>query len=138
MDVYKIRGGKPLRGTIKVSGAKNSAVALIPASILAESPVTIDGLPEISDVHTLQALLEDIGGKVKFEAGKMTIDPREMIAMPLPNGNVKKLRASYYLMGAMLGRFKHAAIGLPGGCHFGPVDRPAYKGFRSIRCKSDE
>ena len=70
MDVYKIRGGKPLRGTIKVSGAKNSAVALIPASILAESPVTIDGLPEISDVHTLQALLEDIGGKVKFEDGQ--------------------------------------------------------------------
>ena len=139
MDVYKIRGGKPLRGTIKVSGAKNSAVALIPASILAESPVTIDGLPEISDVHTLQALLEDIGGKVKFEAGKMTIDPSEMIAMPLPNGNVKKLRASYYMMGAMLGRFKHAAIGLPGGCHLGPrpIDQHI-KGFRSIGCKSDE
>ena len=136
MDVYKIRGGKPLRGTIKVSGAKNSAVALIPASILAESPVTIDGLPEISDVHTLQALLEDIGGKVKFEAGKMTIDPSEMIAMPLPNGNVKKLRASYYLMGAMLGRFKHAAIGLPGGCHLGPrpIDQHI-KGFEALGAK---
>src|SRR6185312_8042553 len=120
MDVYKIKGGKPLQGTIKVSGAKNSAVALIPASILADSPVTIDGLPEISDVLTLQALLEDIGGKVEFESGKMTIDPTEMIAMPLPNGNVKKLRASYYMMGAMLGRFKHAVIGLPGGCHLGP------------------
>ena len=136
MDVYKIRGGKPLRGTIKVSGAKNSAVALIPASILAESPVTIDGLPEISDVHTLQALLEDIGGKVKFEAGKMTIDPTEMIAMPLPNGNVKKLRASYYMMGAMLGRFKHAAIGLPGGCHLGPrpIDQHI-KGFEALGAK---
>lgn len=136
MDVYKIRGGKPLRGTIKVSGAKNSAVALIPASILAESPVTIDGLPEISDVHTLQALLEDIGGKVKFEAGKMTIDPSEMIAMPLPNGNVKKLRASYYMMGAMLGRFKHAAIGLPGGCHLGPrpIDQHI-KGFEALGAK---
>ena len=66
MDVYKIKGGKQLTGTIKVSGAKNSAVALIPASILADSPVMIEGLPEISDVLTLQALLEDIGGKVEF------------------------------------------------------------------------
>lgn len=136
MDVYKIRGGKPLRGTIKVSGAKNSAVALIPASILADSPVTIEGLPEISDVLTLQALLEDIGGKVEFDAGKMTIDPSEMIAMPLPNGNVKKLRASYYMMGAMLGRFKHAAIGLPGGCHLGPrpIDQHI-KGFEALGAK---
>ncbi|HEX5563892.1 MAG TPA: UDP-N-acetylglucosamine 1-carboxyvinyltransferase [Sporosarcina sp.] len=136
MDVYKIRGGEPLRGTIKVSGAKNSAVALIPASILADSPVTIEGLPEISDVHTLQALLEDIGGKVEFDAGKMTIDPSEMIAMPLPNGNVKKLRASYYMMGAMLGRFKHAAIGLPGGCHLGPrpIDQHI-KGFEALGAK---
>ncbi|MFC5604899.1 UDP-N-acetylglucosamine 1-carboxyvinyltransferase [Sporosarcina koreensis] len=136
MDVYKIRGGNPLRGTIKVSGAKNSAVALIPASILADSPVTIEGLPEISDVLTLQALLEDIGGKVEFDAGKMTIDPSEMIAMPLPNGNVKKLRASYYMMGAMLGRFKHAAIGLPGGCHLGPrpIDQHI-KGFEALGAK---
>lgn len=136
MDVYKIRGGKPLQGTIKVSGAKNSAVALIPASILADSPVTIEGLPEISDVFTLQALLEDIGGKVDFAAGRMTIDPSEMVAMPLPNGNVKKLRASYYLMGAMLGRFKKAAIGLPGGCHLGPrpIDQHI-KGFEALGAK---
>ncbi|MDN4606017.1 UDP-N-acetylglucosamine 1-carboxyvinyltransferase [Sporosarcina highlanderae] len=136
MDVYKIKGGKPLQGTIKVSGAKNSAVALIPASILADSPVTIEGLPEISDVLTLQALLEDIGGKVDFEAGKMRIDPSEMVAMPLPNGNVKKLRASYYMMGAMLGRFKKAAIGLPGGCFLGPrpIDQHI-KGFEALGAK---
>lgn len=136
MDVYKIKGGKPLQGTIKVSGAKNSAVALIPASILADSLVTIDGLPEISDVFALQGLLEDIGGKVDFQEGKMTIDPTEMMAMPLPNGNVKKLRASYYMMGAMLGRFKHAAIGLPGGCHLGPrpIDQHI-KGFEALGAK---
>ena len=136
MDVYKIKGGKPLTGTIKVSGAKNSAVALIPASILADSPVTIDGLPEISDVQMLQALLEDIGGKVHFDAGIMTIDPTEMVDMPLPNGNVKKLRASYYLMGAMLGRFKKAVIGLPGGCHLGPrpIDQHI-KGFEALGAK---
>ena len=136
MDVYKIKGGNPLRGTIKVSGAKNSAVALIPASILADSTVTIEGLPEISDVLTLQALLEDIGGKVDFDAGTMTIDPSEMVSMPLPNGNVKKLRASYYMMGAMLGRFKSAVIGLPGGCHLGPrpIDQHI-KGFEALGAK---
>ncbi|WP_210470187.1 UDP-N-acetylglucosamine 1-carboxyvinyltransferase [Sporosarcina sp. 6E9] len=133
MDVYKIKGGKPLQGTISVSGAKNSAVALIPASILADSPVTLEGLPEISDVLTLQALLEDIGGKVILDGKTMVIDPTEIISMPLPNGNVKKLRASYYLMGAMLGRFKHAAIGLPGGCHLGPrpIDQHI-KGFEAL------
>lgn len=133
MDVYKITGGKPLQGTISVSGAKNSAVALIPASILADSPVTLEGLPEISDVLTLQALLEDIGGKVALDGKTMVIDPTEIISMPLPNGNVKKLRASYYLMGAMLGRFKHAAIGLPGGCHLGPrpIDQHI-KGFEAL------
>lgn len=136
MEVYKIQGGTPLKGNIKVSGAKNSAVALIPASILADSPVTIEGLPEISDVHTLQNLLEDIGGSVDFQNGTMTIDPSEMISMPLPNGNVKKLRASYYLMGAMLGKFKKAVIGLPGGCHLGPrpIDQHI-KGFEALGAK---
>ncbi len=136
MEVYKITGGKPLKGTIKVSGAKNSAVALIPASILADSPVTIEGLPGISDAHILQALLEDIGASVDFADGKMTIDPTNIISMPLPNGNVKKLRASYYMMGAMLGRFKNAVIGLPGGCHLGPrpIDQHI-KGFEALGAK---
>lgn len=133
MEVYKIKGGKPLKGNIKVSGAKNSAVALIPASILSSSLVSIEGLPEISDVHTLQNLLEEIGGAVEFKDGTMTIDPTNMISMPLPNGDVKKLRASYYLMGAMLGRFKKAVIGMPGGCHLGPrpIDQHI-KGFEAL------
>lgn len=136
MDVYKINGGHRLQGTIKVSGAKNSAVALIPASILANSPVTIGGIPSISDAWTLKALLEEIGGEVSFEDGTMTVDPSNMIAMPLPNGNVKKLRASYYLMGAMLGRFKKAVIGLPGGCFLGPrpIDQHI-KGFEALGAK---
>ncbi|MBK3495653.1 UDP-N-acetylglucosamine 1-carboxyvinyltransferase [Viridibacillus sp. YIM B01967] len=136
MDVYKIKGDKRLQGTIKVNGAKNSAVALIPASILANSPVTIEGLPEILDVTTLKALLEEIGGEVQFSDGHMVIDPRAMVDMPLPNGNVKKLRASYYMMGAMLGRFKKAVIGLPGGCHLGPrpIDQHI-KGFEALGAK---
>ncbi|MEK3888526.1 UDP-N-acetylglucosamine 1-carboxyvinyltransferase [Bacillus sp. FSL K6-3431] len=136
MEKLKIAGGYPLKGTIKVSGAKNSAVALIPATILAESPVTIEGLPDISDVHTLQALLEEIGGDVSFQNGEMEVDPSRMVSMPLPNGKVKKLRASYYLMGAMLGRFKKAVIGLPGGCHLGPrpIDQHI-KGFEALGAK---
>jgi UDP-N-acetylglucosamine 1-carboxyvinyltransferase len=136
MDVYKINGQKRLHGTIKVSGAKNSAVALIPASILANSAVTIEGLPEISDVWTLKELLEEIGGEVTIEDGTMNIDPSKMQDMPLPNGNVKKLRASYYLMGAMLGRFKKAVIGLPGGCFLGPrpIDQHI-KGFEALGAK---
>nr|WP_144920778.1 UDP-N-acetylglucosamine 1-carboxyvinyltransferase [Paenibacillus bovis] len=136
MEKLKIAGGHPLKGTIKVSGAKNSAVALIPATILAETPVTIEGLPDISDVHTLKALLEEIGGNVSFDNGEMTVDPSQMISMPLPNGRVKKLRASYYLMGAMLGRFKKAVIGLPGGCHLGPrpIDQHI-KGFEALGAK---
>ena len=136
MDVYKINGQKRLSGKITVSGAKNSAVALIPASILADSPVTIGGIPEISDAYTLKALLEEIGGSVKFQNGKMVIDPSQMTAVPLPNGNVKKLRASYYFMGAMLGRFKEAVIGLPGGCFLGPrpIDQHI-KGFEALGAK---
>lgn len=136
MDVYKIQGGNRLKGKITVSGAKNSAVALIPASILAGSSVTIGGIPEISDAWTLKALLEEIGGEVTFENGKMTIDPSKMVAMPLPNGNVKKLRASYYMMGAMLGRFKQAVIGMPGGCFLGPrpIDQHI-KGFEALGAK---
>lgn len=136
MDVYKINGGNRLRGTVKVSGAKNSAVALIPAAILADSSVTIGGIPEISDAYVLKSLLEEIGGEVTFEDGQMNIDPTNMIDMPLPNGNVKKLRASYYLMGAMLGRFKRAVIGLPGGCFLGPrpIDQHI-KGFEALGAK---
>ncbi|WP_019153987.1 UDP-N-acetylglucosamine 1-carboxyvinyltransferase [Robertmurraya massiliosenegalensis] len=133
MDKLKIAGGYPLQGTVRISGAKNSAVALIPATILADSPVTIEGLPEISDVELLKSLLEEIGGTVQFSNHEMTVDPSAMISMPLPNGKVKKLRASYYLMGAMLGRFKKAVIGLPGGCHLGPrpIDQHI-KGFEAL------
>lgn len=133
MDVFKVKGGNRLKGTIKVSGAKNSAVALIPATILADSKVTIEGLPEILDVWTLKSLLEEIGGEVTFEDGDMTVDSTKMIDMPLPNGNVKKLRASYYLMGAMLGRFKQAVIGLPDSCYLGPrpIDQHI-KGFEAL------
>ncbi|GGE82057.1 UDP-N-acetylglucosamine 1-carboxyvinyltransferase [Priestia taiwanensis] len=133
MEKLIIEGGVPLAGSIRISGAKNSAVALIPATILADSSVTIGGVPTISDIKMLGDLLEEIGGTVSYDGEDMTIDPSCMVSMPLPNGKVKKLRASYYLMGAMLGRFKKAVIGLPGGCHLGPrpIDQHI-KGFEAL------
>ncbi|WP_100486799.1 UDP-N-acetylglucosamine 1-carboxyvinyltransferase [Sporolactobacillus pectinivorans] len=136
MEKLLIEGGHRLDGAVQISGAKNSAVALIPATILADSPVTIDQLPDISDVRTLCKLLQEIGGKIIFRDNTIVIDPREMVDMPLPNGSVKKLRASYYMMGAMLGRFHKAVIGLPGGCNLGPrpIDQHI-KGFEALGAK---
>lgn len=128
-----IRGGRPLRGTVQISGAKNSAVALLPASILAESTVTLDNLPHLSDVAVYSEILEELGGVVEWSGDSIVIDPSAMVSKPMPNGKVKLLRASYYLMGAMLGRFGEATIGLPGGCNFEPrpIDQHI-KGFEAL------
>lgn len=128
-----IAGGRPLKGTVTISGAKNSAVALVPAAILAETPVTLDNLPDLSDVAIYTELLTELGAVVSRTADQMTVDPTSLRSVPLPNGNVKKLRASYYLMGALLGRFGEAVIGLPGGCNFEPrpIDQHI-KGFEAL------
>lgn len=132
-EVIKIRGGNPLKGTVQISGAKNSAVALIPATLMAESPVTLEGLPEISDVVTLMSLLEDLNISTELEGDRLTVDPSKAVNMPLPNHKVQSLRASYYMMGAMLGKFKKCVIGLPGGCPLGPrpIDQHI-KGFEAL------
>lgn len=137
MKKIVIEGGRPLKGKVRVNGAKNSAVALLPAAILADSTVTIDGLPNISDVDTLNSILEEIGATITKDSNQTVhIDPSSIVSIPLPNGKVKKLRASYYLMGAMLGKFKRAAIGLPGGCYLGPrpIDQHI-KGFEALGAK---
>jgi len=137
MDKIIVEGGRYLQGTVRVNGAKNSAVALLPAAILADSTVTIDGLPNISDVETLNLILEEIGAKIIRDSNqKVHIDPSSIVSIPIPNGKVKKLRASYYFMGAMLGKFKKAAIGLPGGCYLGPrpIDQHI-KGFEALGAK---
>ncbi|EFM09593.1 UDP-N-acetylglucosamine 1-carboxyvinyltransferase [Paenibacillus curdlanolyticus YK9] len=128
-----IRGGRPLHGEIQISGAKNSAVALLPAAILAESEVTLDNLPAISDVAVYSEILRDLGAKVERHEDTMRIDPSKLVSTAMPNGKVKMLRASYYLMGALLGRFGEAVIGLPGGCNFEPrpIDQHI-KGFEAL------
>lgn len=139
MQKMLIEGGHLLNGKVRIGGAKNSAVALLPAAILADSEVTIEDLPNISDVKILGDLIEEIGGEVTWDPLSrctVSIDPSKMISMPLPNGKVKKLRASYYFMGAMLGKFNEAVIGLPGGCPLGPrpIDQHI-KGFEALGAK---
>lgn len=114
MEKLMIAGGRPLRGTVQISGAKNSAIALIPAAILSESAVTLDNLPELSDVAIYTEILEELGATVDWNHDRMVIDPSRLISRPMPNGNVKKLRASYYLMGALLvdfGKRRSACLG---------------------------
>lgn len=133
MKKIKIRGNRPLAGEITISGAKNSAVALIPAAILADSPVILEGVPDIQDVHSLIEILEIMGVKTSFTNHQLTIDPTEIISIPMPTGKINSLRASYYFMGALLGKFGEAVVGLPGGCYLGP--RPInlhVKGFEAL------
>lgn len=128
-----IGGGRPLEGVVTISGAKNSAIALIPAAILAESEVVLDNLPSLSDVAVYSEILEELGASVSWSGNQMRIDPSRIVSIPMPNGPVKKLRASYYMMGALLGRFKEATIGMPGGCNFEPrpIDQHI-KGFEAL------
>ena len=115
-----INGGKTLKGSVTVSGAKNSVVALIPAIILADGIVTLDGVPAISDVDSLVDIMETMGATVKRDGETLEIDPRGVKDMPMPFGKINSLRASYYFYGSLLGRFGQAVVGLPGGCDLGP------------------
>lgn len=136
MEKLIINGGKPLQGSVTISGAKNSAVALIPAALLADGPVVIENLPNIQDVGIYADILKEMGADVLFEDDWMEIDGRPMNPARKLNGKVKKLRASYYLWGALLGKFGEAQVGLPGGCDLGP--RPVdlhIKGFQALGAK---
>lgn len=115
-----INGGKKLQGEVTVSGAKNSVVALIPAIILSDGVVTLDGVPAISDVDNLIEIIEVMDGSVKRDGETLEIDPRGVKDMPMPFGKINSLRASYYFYGSLLGRYGQATVGLPGGCDLGP------------------
>ena len=115
-----INGGKELQGEVTVSGPKNSVVALIPAIILSDGVVTLDGVPAISDVDNLIEIIEVMGGSVKRDGETLEIDPRGVKDMPMPFGKINSLRASYYFYGSLLGRYGQATVGLPGGCDLGP------------------
>ncbi len=119
MKQILIEGGHILRGEIKVSGAKNSAVALVPASLLSDEVITIDNIPNISDIDALNDILTYLGAKVTREKEMMRIDATGISNRKIPEQISKKLRASYYFMGALLGKYRHVEMYFPGGCAIG-------------------
>ena len=136
MKKLKIEGQHELTGTIRISGAKNSSVALLPASLLADGDVTICNVPEITDTDALCDILDELNVKVSRASGSLVIDPKDMINGEIKEEYSKKLRASYYFMGALLGKYKKVSMFFPGGCSIGarPIDLHL-KGFEALGAK---
>lgn len=133
MSKIRIEGGKLLTGTINISGAKNSAVALIPAAILCDEETTILNVPNISDVDSLEEILRCLKAKINRESNSVKIDSSKIENTIIPEELSKKLRASYYFMGSLLGKFKKVEMYFPGGCSIGerPIDLHL-KGFEKL------
>ena len=133
MKVMEVLGGKDLSGTIRISGAKNATVALIPAAILTDEEVTICNVPEITDTDALCDILKSLNVDVKRASESVVINPKDMKNIEIAEEYSKKLRASYYFMGALLGKYKKAAMYFPGGCSIGarPIDLHL-KGFEAL------
>jgi len=135
-----VTGGNALEGQVRVSGGKNTAVAVIPATLLCDEPCVIENLPDIEDVNALADILRELGAKVDYEpGGTMRVDPRPAEGTVVSYRNAQRLRASYYLLGALLGRSGEARVPTPGGCEIGsrPVDQHL-KGFRAIGAEAEE
>ena len=133
MAKIKIEGNHKLSGEIEVSGAKNSAVALIPAAILCDEEVKISNVPNISDIDSLEEILTYLNAEVNREDGVLTIDSSNIINKEIPEEMSTKLRASYYFMSSLLGKYKHVEMYFPGGCSIGerPIDQ-TLKGYRAL------
>lgn len=134
VDKLCIRGQNPLRGEVAISGSKNAAVAIIPAALLANDVVTLENVPHIADVANLVSIMRDMHVQVDFlDEHTLRIDSRNMVNDCANSEGVRKMRASYYLLGVLLGRFKHARVAFPGGCDFGvrPIDLHV-KGFEAL------
>lgn len=139
MEKYIINGGKVLSGEVNISGAKNAAVAIIPAAILCDEPCRIENIPNISDVALIAKILKDLGAKVtRVNKSTLEIDPRHINTYCATDDSVRGMRASYYLLGALIGRFHNAKVALPGGCNFGirPIDQHL-KGFTAMGAECD-
>jgi len=138
---YLIHGGRPLCGTVDISGAKNAAVAIIPATLLVDSVCRIENVPQISDVTLLLQILRDLGAQIRIvNRTTVDIDCSHIHNHTVPYELARKIRASYYLVGALLGRFGYAQVPLPGGCDLGLGGRPIdqhIKGFVSMGAKVD-
>ena len=134
MEKFVVKGQKKLNGQVRISGAKNAAVAIIPATILSDGVCRIDNVPNISDVTLIGCILEKMGAKVRLiNKSSLEIDPRGISSSDASYDLVKKMRASSYLLGSLLGRFHSASVPFPGGCNFGvrPIDQHL-KGFSAL------
>ena len=134
MDKLVISGGHKLKGTVSISGAKNAAVAILPAAILSDGICRIENIPAISDITLMCRILRDMGANIKMiNKNTIEIDPTKMVFCETPNDLMRSMRASCYLMGALLGKFSKASVCLPGGCDFGtrPIDQHL-KGFKAL------
>ena len=125
MKVLEIEGAKPLSGSINIGGAKNSAVALIPACILSNNLTTLTNVPDITDINVLEEILTHLGVKVSRASQSIVIDPSEMKNNLIPDDLSCKLRASYYFMASLLAKYKKVEMYFPGGCQIGsrPIDQ---------------
>ena len=134
MEKYLIRGGAPLSGEITISGAKNAAVAILPATVLARGCCVIENVPCISDVTVLLGILRNLGAKTRYlSANTVEIDTAELDSTVVPYEMARAMRASYYFLGSLLGRCSEASVSMPGGCDFGvrPIDQHI-KGFKAL------
>ena len=135
MEYIVIKGQKPLVGKVKIGGAKNAAVAIVPAAVAANGVCTIENLPDIKDVRNLAASLEKLGAKCRFLDNDKTLEvDASCVTTHIADYELaSKMRASYYLLGALLGRFSKAEVPMPGGCDFGyrPIDYHI-KGFEAL------
>lgn len=134
MEKYIIEGGHQLSGEVTISGAKNAVVAILPATILADGPCVIENIPNISDVDIIIQILNEMGADVQvINKSTLRIDTRNIKIPEVPYERAKHMRASYYFLGALLGKFNRARVALPGGCDFGvrPIDQHL-KGFKSL------
>lgn len=134
MEKLVINGGNPLNGEVTISGSKNAAVAILPTAIMASSKAcVIDNIPDIEDINCLERIIESLGCTVKRTGNSLTIDSTSLNVLEACTEDVRRMRASYYLIGALLGRFKEARVELPGGCPIGvrPIDQHI-KGFEAL------
>ena len=134
MDQYIIKGGNPLVGEIEIGGAKNAALGILAAAIMTDETVTIDNLPDVQDINVLLEAISGIGAVVnRINRHKVTINGSMIGEVSVDYEYIKRIRASYYLLGALLGKYKKAEVPLPGGCNIGsrPIDLHL-KGFRAL------
>ena len=139
MEKMIVKGQQKLSGEVTIGGAKNSTVASIPAAILADTPVKFDSVPDILDVHNLMLILKAMNVDSTYRRGELLVDPTKIKSVPLPGGAIRSLRASYYFMGALLGKFGEAIVGFPGGDNIGPrpIDQHI-KGFKALGAHVEE